>query len=45
MIKYFNENVLKLNNLYIADLDHNNLEFLHIKGLLDNNLIKPLYLG
>ena len=45
MIKYFDEKILKLNNLNIVDLDHNELEFLQIKGLLDENLIKPLYLG
>ena len=45
MIKYFDAKILKLNNLNIVDLDHNELEFLQIKGLLDKNLIKPLYLG
>jgi len=43
--KYFDEKILKLKNLKIVDLDHNELEFLQIKGLLDENLIKPLYLG
>ena len=45
MIKDFDERILKLNNLNIVDLDHNELEFLKIKGLLDENLIKPLYLS
>tara|TARA_Y100000741_G_C18116607_1_gene503196 strand:- start:101 stop:706 length:606 start_codon:yes stop_codon:yes gene_type:complete len=45
MVKYFSQSILKLNNLHIAKLDHNNLEFLHLEDLLDNNLIKPLYLG
>ena len=43
--KYFDERILKLNNLSIVDLDHNELEFLHLKGLLDEELIKPLYLS
>ena len=44
-IKYFDEKILKLNNLSIVDLDHNELEFLQLKGLLNKDLIKPLYLG
>ena len=44
-IKYFDEKILKLNNLSIVDLDHNELEFLQLKGLLNEELIKPLYLG
>ena len=44
-IKYFDEEILKLNNLSIVDLDHNELEFLQLKGLLDKGLIKPLYLS
>ena len=43
--KYFDEKILKLNNLCIVDLDHNELEFLQLKGLLDKDLIKPLYLS
>ena len=43
--KLFNEKILKLDNLNIVDLDHNELEFLQIKGLLNQDLIKPLYLG
>ena len=43
--KYFDEKILKLNNLSIVDLDHNELEFLQLKGLLDEELIKPLYLS
>ena len=42
--KYFDEKILKLNNLNIVNLDHNVLEFLQIKGLLNEELIKPLYL-
>jgi len=45
MVKYFDKKILKLNNLNIADLDHNELEFLQLKGLLDEKLIKPLYLS
>jgi len=45
VIKYFDEKILKLNSLSIVDLDHNELEFLQLKGLLDKELIKPLYLS
>ena len=45
MVKCFGEKILKLNNLSIVDLDHNELEFLKLKGLLDKGLIKPLYLS
>ena len=45
MTKYFDERILKLNNLSIVDPDHNELEFLQLKGLLDKELIKPLYLS
>ena len=45
VIKYFDEKVLGLNNLSIVDLNHNELEFLRLKGLLDEELIKPLYLS
>ena len=45
MAKYFDEKILKLSNLNIVDLDHNELESLQLKGLLDKDLIKPLYLS
>ena len=45
MVKCFGEKVLKLNNLSIVDLDHNELEFLKLKCLLVKDLIKPLYLS
>jgi len=45
VIKYFDKKILKLNNLNVVDLDHNELEFLQLKGLLDEELIKPLYLN
>ena len=45
MVKCFGEKILKLNNLSIVDLDHNELELLKLKGLLDKDLIKPLYLS
>ena len=45
IVKYFDTKILQLNNLNIVDLDHNRLEFLQSKGLLDEDLIKPLYLS
>ena len=44
-IKHFDKKILELNNLNVEILDHNNLEFLQLKGLLDKSLIKPLYLS
>ena len=44
MTKYFDEKILKLSNLSIVDLDHNELQFLQLNGLLNEGLIKPLYL-
>ena len=44
-IKYFGKKILELNNLSIENLDHNELEFLQLKGLLNKDLIKPLYLS
>ena len=44
-IKHFDEKILKLNNLSIVNLDHNQLEFLQLNDLLDKGLIKPLYLS
>ena len=43
--KFFDKKILELNNLQIVDLDHNELESLQLKGLLDENSIKPLYLS
>ena len=43
--KYLDEKILKLSNLITVDLDHNKLEFLQLKGLLNEELIKPLYLN
>ena len=43
--KYFDKKILTLNNLKIGNLDHADLEFLQLKGLLDKDLIKPLYLS
>ena len=45
MIKHFDKKILKLKDLEIVDLDHNELEFLQLKGLFDKELIKPLYLS
>ena len=42
---YFDEKILELKNLNVVDLDHKELEFLKLKGLLDENLIKPIYLS
>ena len=41
----FDEKILRLNNLRIVNLDHNVLESLQLRGLLDQDLIKPLYLS
>ncbi len=43
--KNFDNKILKLSNLCIAELDHNMLESLHLEGLLNKDLIKPLYLS
>ena len=43
--KYMNKKILKISNLGIANLKHNELEFLQLKGLLSEKLIKPLYLS
>ena len=45
IIHQFDKKILKLKNLHIVDLDHKELEFLALKGLLDAGLIKPLYLS
>tara|TARA_X000000368_G_C22958168_1_gene679737 strand:- start:272 stop:877 length:606 start_codon:yes stop_codon:yes gene_type:complete len=44
IIEHFDKKILKLDNLKIVDLDHNVLEFLHLKGLLNEKFIKPFYL-
>ena len=44
-IKYFDGKILKLNNINIVDLDHHKLEFLKLRGFLNEGLIKPLYLN
>ena len=43
--KNFDQKILQLSHLNIVDLDHNELESLKLKGLLDENLIKPIYLS
>ena len=43
--KNFDKKIFELDNTSIVELDHNQLEFLQLKGLLDEDLIKPLYLG
>ena len=45
VVEYFDNKILKLDNINIVNLDHNELEFLQLKGLLDKNLIKPIYLN
>tara|TARA_B100001765_G_scaffold59323_1_gene35537 strand:- start:414 stop:1019 length:606 start_codon:yes stop_codon:yes gene_type:complete len=42
--KNFDDKILRLNNLSIVDLDHNELELLKLNGLLEKDLIRPLYL-
>ena len=41
----FNKKILKLKDLNIVELNHKELEFLHLQGLLNEDLIKPLYLS
>tara|TARA_B110000881_G_scaffold70443_1_gene61015 strand:+ start:751 stop:1356 length:606 start_codon:yes stop_codon:yes gene_type:complete len=43
--KNFDDKILKLNNLCVVNLDHNRLESLQLRDLLDKDLIKPLYLS
>jgi len=43
--EYFDKKIMKLDNVNMADLNHKDLEFLRLKGLLDEELIKPLYLS
>jgi tRNA threonylcarbamoyl adenosine modification protein YeaZ len=45
LVQQIDKKILKLNNVTIANLDHNELEFLELKGLLNEDLIKPLYLS
>ncbi len=45
MKKYFNQEKSKINNINFINLDHKHLEFLQLKGLLNESLIKPIYLG
>ena len=42
---YFDDEILKLNNLNIVTLDHNELEFLRSRDLLEKSLIRPMYLS
>jgi len=45
LVDQFDEKILKLDNLFVVDLNHNALEFLRLKGLLDREFIKPLYIS
>ena len=38
------EEIIKLDNINIVELDHNVLELLLEKDLLNENLVKPIYL-
>ena len=44
MVKIFSKKILTASEINIVNLDHNLLEMLKLKGLLDKNSIKPLYL-
>ena len=43
--KYFDAEILKLKNINIVNLDHNELEFLRFNDLLEKRLIRPIYLS
>jgi len=43
--KYFDDEVLKLDNMSVITLDYNDLEFLRSKNLLEKSLISPIYLS
>ena len=43
--KYFDDEILKLNNLNVVTLDHKELEFLRLRDLLEKSLIRPMYLS
>ena len=43
--KYFDDEILKLDNLNIVTLDHKELEFLRLRDLLEKSLIRPIYLS
>ena len=45
IINDFDDEILSLDNLNVVNLDHNDLEFLQLKGLLDKKMIKPIYLS
>ena len=45
LVKYFDKKILKLVDLNIVELDHNMLESLQLRGLLEENMINPLYLS
>ena len=44
-VDQFDDKILKLGNLFVVDLNHNALESLRLKGLLDEDFIKPLYIS
>ena len=45
LVKHFDDEILQLNNLNIVTLDHNELEFLRLRDLLEKSLIRPMYLS
>jgi len=44
LIKYFDKRILEINDINIVELDHNVLEYLQLRGLLEEKMINPLYL-
>jgi aspartate/glutamate racemase len=42
---YLDDEILKLKNMNIVNLDHNELEFLRFNDLLEKRLISPIYLS
>ena len=42
--KYIDNEILKLKNIIIVNLNHNELEFLRSNDLLEKRLIRPIYL-
>tara|TARA_Y100000590_G_scaffold302981_1_gene341616 strand:- start:4883 stop:5488 length:606 start_codon:yes stop_codon:yes gene_type:complete len=43
--QYFDEQILKLSNVNIVTLDHEELEFLILEDLMEKNLVRPIYLS
>ena len=45
VVKYLDNEILKLDNLNIVTLDHKELEFLRLRDLLEKSLIRPINLS